>query len=179
MIHLLTQMVLTAAVLDSLATVMQIQIRRAMPSEAESLTSLAHAAKRHWNYPEKWIEHWKADLTISSEFIHNNDVYVALIDGVVAGCCALVISESLAELEHMWIDPQQMGQGVGRALFEHTIQRARQLGLSELELSADPNAEGFYNRMGAVRIGADRADMDGQPRVLPRMKVNIARERQG
>ena len=152
---------------------MSIQIRRARPDEAELLTALAHAAKRHWNYPERWIEHWNADLTISPEFIHHNDVYVALIDGVVGGCCALVVSDSLAELEHMWIDPQQMGRGVGRALFEHTIQRATQLGFTELELSADPNAEGFYNRMGAVRIGEVRADMDGEPRVLPRMKIDL------
>lgn len=157
---------------------MQIQIRRAMPSEAESLTSLAHAAKRHWNYPENWIEQWKDDLTISREFIHRNDVYVALIDGELGGCCALVVSDSLAELEHMWIDPQHIGQGVGRALFEHTIQRARQLGLTQLELSADPNAEGFYHQMGAVRIGEVRADMDGERRVLPRMKVDLG-ERPG
>ena len=152
---------------------MSIHIRRARPDEAELLTSLAHAAKRHWNYPEKWIEQWKADLTISPEFIHHNDVYVALIEGVLGGCCALVMSESLAEIEHMWIDPQQMGQGVGRALFEHAIQRARQLGLTELELSADPNAEGFYRRMGAVRIGEVNADMDGESRVLPRMKIDL------
>jgi len=152
---------------------MSIQIRRAIPVEADTLTSIAHAAKRHWNYPETWIEFWKDDLTITADFIANNEVYVAVIDGVTAGCCALVVSDSLAELEHMWIDPQQMGNGVGRALFEHAKQRARQLGLGELELSADPHAEGFYQRMGAKRIGEIQADMDGQPRVLPRMKVEL------
>ena len=152
---------------------MSIQIRRALPVEADTLTSIAHAAKRHWNYPEKWIEYWKDDLTITAGFIANNEVYVAVIDEVIAGCCALVVSDSLAELEHMWIDPQQMGNGVGRALFEHAKQRARQLGLGELELSADPHAEGFYQRMGAKRIGEIQADMDGQPRVLPRMKIDV------
>ena len=154
---------------------MNMQIRRATPDEADILTAIAHAAKRHWNYPEKWISQWRSDLTITSDFIANNEVYVAVVDGNVAGCCALVISDSLAELEHMWIDPRQMGNGVGRALFEHTKQRARELGLPELELSADPNAEGFYERMGAKRIGAVPAEMDGQPRVLPRMLVEIDR----
>lgn len=157
--------------LDSPAGIMNIAIRRATPDEAETLTSIAHAAKRHWNYPEKWIEYWKNDLTITPEFIASNEVFAAVVDGVIAGCCALVVSDSLAELEHMWIDPQQMGTGVGRALFEYTTQRAKQLGLTELELSADPNAEGFYERMGARRIGDVQADMDGQPRVLPRMRV--------
>lgn len=152
---------------------MNIQIRRATPDESDILTSIAHAAKRHWNYPDKWIEHWSADLTITPDFIADNEVYVAVVDGVIAGCCALVVSDSLAELEHMWIDPRQMGNGVGRALFENTTQRAIQLGLTELELSADPNAEGFYERMGAKRIGEIQADMDGQIRVLPRMKIEL------
>lgn len=160
--------------LDSPPGIMNMQIRRATPDEAEILTSIAHAAKRHWNYPEKWIEQWQADLTITSDFIANTEVYVAVVEGNIAGCCALVVSDSLAELEHMWIDPGQMGNGVGRALFEHTKQRAIQLGLPALELSADPNAEGFYERMGAKRIGAIEAGMDGQPRVLPRMIVELA-----
>jgi N-acetylglutamate synthase-like GNAT family acetyltransferase len=152
---------------------MNMLIRRATPDEADTLTSIAHAAKRHWNYPERWIKQWSADLTITPDFIANNEVFVAVAGGEIAGCCALVVGDSLAELEHMWIDPQQMGSGIGRALFEHTTQRASELGLTELELSADPNAEGFYERMGARRIGEIAADMDEQPRVLPRMMVKL------
>jgi N-acetylglutamate synthase-like GNAT family acetyltransferase len=154
---------------------MNLQIRRATPDEADALTEIAHAAKRRWNYPEKWIEQWRADLTITPEFVGNHEVFVAVADGEIGGCCALVVSDSQAELEHMWIDPQQMGNGVGRALFEYTKQRAKELGLTQLELSADPNAEGFYQRMGAKRIGEVRADIDGQTRVLPRMKVELGK----
>ena len=42
---------------------MELHVRRAMPDEAEALTEIAHAAKRHWGYPENWIERWKANLT--------------------------------------------------------------------------------------------------------------------
>jgi len=163
----------SAHMLDSAPGIMNMQIRRATPDEADTLTAIAHAAKRHWDYPERWIEQWSADLTITPDFIAHNEVYVAVAGGGIAGCCALVVGDSLAELEHMWIDPQQMGHGVGRALFEHTTQRASQLGLAELELSADPNAEGFYERMGAKRIGEIQADMEGQTRSLPRMIVKL------
>lgn len=152
---------------------MEFQIRRATPNEADRLTALAHAAKRHWGYPEKWIEHWREDLTISPEFVAHNEVFVAVIDGEIVGCCALALTGSLAELEHMWIEPRQMGHGVGRALFEHTTRRAAELGFSALELSADPNAEAFYERMGAERIGDVRSEIEGQPRVLPRMTVKL------
>jgi N-acetylglutamate synthase-like GNAT family acetyltransferase len=154
-----------------------VEIRRATPDESGQFTALAHAAKRHWNYPPEWIDSWKSDLTLTPEFITNNEVFVAIADDAIVGCCALVISEGLAELEHMWIYPEQMGKGVGRALFEYTKRRALDLGHSELVLSADPNAEGFYERMGAKRIGEIPADMFGQSRVLPKMRVQLARPR--
>ena len=152
---------------------MLIQIRRAKPNEAESLTAIAHAAKRHWGYPESWIERWTSDLAITPDFIANNEVFVAVNGGKIVGSCALVSSDSVAELEHMWINPSDMGNGIGRALFMHVKKRACQLRIPSLELSADPNAEGFYKRMGAKHIGEVRADMDGQPRVLPRMRIEL------
>src|SRR4029450_1497681 len=87
--------------LDSPPGIMNMEIRRATPDEADTLPSIAHAAKRHWNYPEKWIEQWRSDLTITPEFIASNEVYVAVAGGEIAGCCALVVGDSLAELEHM------------------------------------------------------------------------------
>src|SRR5438309_9772711 len=144
-------------------------IRRARPDEAGTLTEIAHAAKRHWGYPENWIEHWKDDLTITPDFIAKHEVYVAMIGDDIAGCCALVIDDAQAELEHMWVKPEHIGIGVGKALFTHVAGRARDLDLGVLEISADPNAEGFYQRLGATRIGDVRSEMEGQPRVLPRM----------
>src|SRR5260370_12396351 len=114
---------------------MDIQIRRAKPDEAATLTEIAHAAKRHWGYPENWIEHWKDDLTITPEFVSKHRVYAALDGEEIVGCCALVLSDSMAELEHMWIKPEHIGTGVGRALFLHLKERAVNLGLRALEIS--------------------------------------------
>ena len=155
---------------------MKVEIRKAKPEEADLLTEIAHAAKRHWGYPESWIQHWKGDLTITPEFISDNEMYVAMNGEEIVGCCAIVFGESMAELEHLWIRPEHIGTGVGRALFRHVKERAAQLKIPALELSADPNAEGFYERMGATRIGDIRSEIDGKPRVLPRMTVNPGAE---
>ncbi|HVS21211.1 MAG TPA: GNAT family N-acetyltransferase [Pyrinomonadaceae bacterium] len=152
---------------------MDIRIRRAQPNEAGALTDIAHAAKRFWGYPENWIQHWKNDLTITPDFITENEMYVAVIDEEIAGCCALVLQDSLAELEHMWIRPEHMGTGIGRALFQQMVERATNLKATDLEISSDPNAEGFYERMGAKRIGEVKSEIEGQPRVLPRMSVDL------
>jgi N-acetylglutamate synthase-like GNAT family acetyltransferase len=105
-------------------------------------------------------------------------MYVATNGQEIVGCCALVFKGSLAELEHMWIRPEHIGSGVGRALFLHVKERAANLKIPALELSADPNAEGFYERMGATRIGEVRSEIEGELRVLPRMKIGIDSEHQ-
>src|SRR5438552_6921210 len=102
---------------------MEFQIRRAKAKEAAVLTEIAHAAKRHWGYPENWIEHWEDDLTITPDFIAKHEVYVAMIGDDIAGCCALVIDDAQAELEHMWVKPEHIGIGVGKALFMHVAGR--------------------------------------------------------
>lgn len=157
---------------------MDVHIRRARPDEAEVLTEIAHAAKRHWGYPANWIEQWKADLTITPDFIQNNEMYVAVGGEEIVGCCAIAFSDSPtgdspAELEHMWIRPEHIGTGVGRALFMHVRERAADLKVPVLEISADPNAEGFYRRMGAKRVGEIQSEIEGQLRVLPRLSVNL------
>lgn len=152
---------------------MELQIRRATPADAATLTEIAHAAKRHWGYPENWIERWRNDLTITPEFISRHEVYVAVADTEIVGCCAIVCDGSPAELEHMWIRPDHIGTGVGRALFLHIQERALSLGLPALEISSDPNAEGFYQRMGAKRVGEVRSEIEGQPRMLPRMTIDL------
>jgi GNAT superfamily N-acetyltransferase len=151
---------------------MPFTIRRAVPEEADALTRIASDAKRHWGYPEHWIAHWQQDLTISPDFVTSTDVYVAEEEGEPLGFYALVANNEKAELEHMWVAPAHIGRGVGKELFIHAMQRAAGQNISEVEICSDPNAEGFYRKMGASRIGEVKSELDGQPRVLPRLKLD-------
>ena len=147
-------------------------IRRASPKEASALTQIAHDAKRHWGYPEDWIQHWQEDLTIDSDFINENQVYVADSEDEIVGFYALVVRDPKAELEHMWVAPKHIGTGVGKELFIHAMRIAAGENVSQVAISADPNAEGFYTRMGARRIGDVTSEIDGQTRRLPRLTVD-------
>jgi N-acetylglutamate synthase-like GNAT family acetyltransferase len=151
-------------------------IRRSTPEEAATLTQIALDAKRHWGYPEHWIKHWESDLTISSEFIRDNHVYVAEEEGEVRGFYALCIEDSKAELEHMWVTPDSIGTGIGKELFLDAMERAATLDVGAVELSADPNAAGFYRRMGATQIGETDSVIEGHVRKLPRMKIDWGRK---
>ena len=54
-----------------------ISIRRARPEEANELTRIALAAKRHWGYPERWMEIWRPQLTFSIDYFEQNEIWVA------------------------------------------------------------------------------------------------------
>jgi GNAT superfamily N-acetyltransferase len=149
-----------------------VKIRRAVNEDADSLTQIAQDAKRHWGYPEHWLEHWQADLTISGDFIASNPVYVAESDGDLRGFYALIIENEKAELDHLWVAPQHIGTGVGKQLFLHAMQHAARENVSAVEILADPNAEGFYRKQGAHRIGEVVSEIDGEPRILPRLTVD-------
>jgi GNAT superfamily N-acetyltransferase len=147
------------------------RLRAAGPDDSAALTRIAHDAKRHWGYPEHWIEHWQADLTISPEYLNNNPVFVAEHDGEAIGFYALVIKNEKAELDHLWVSPMHIGTGVGKALFIHAMQDAAGREIADVQIASDPNAEGFYSKMGAYRIGETISEIDGQTRTLPLMNV--------
>ena len=150
-----------------------VEIRRAVPEDAETLSRIAFAAKAHWGYPERWMERWRGGLTITPEFIRRNVVHVATVRGEPAGFYALVGEGPRIVLEHLWVLPERMGSGVGRALFEHALERAAPLGAETLGIEADPNAEGFYRRMGARRVGEISYELAGRERVLPLLAMDL------
>ena len=44
--------------------------------------------------------------------------------------------------------PSAVGRGVGTRLFRRAEERARELGATRMEWEAEPNAVGFYERLG-------------------------------
>jgi GNAT superfamily N-acetyltransferase len=124
-------------------------IRAALAADAPALTRIAHAAKRHWNYPDAWIRLWEKDLTVTASFIGAHPVHCAVREGEIVGFYALSNEGAEFEVEHLWVDPPHIGSGIGRALFRHAVGTARTKGGVVLRIASDPNAEGFYVAMGA------------------------------
>lgn len=129
-----------------------------VPGNAEvvdttELTEVAHAAKRHWGYPEEWIALWSDELTIRPDYLMRHRVRV-IRDGRILGWCATYRDDDdVAWLEACWVRPECSGQGIGKRLVDDAVRIAAELGASTMRVVSDPNAEGFYERLGFVRIG--------------------------
>jgi GNAT superfamily N-acetyltransferase len=86
--------------------------------------------------------------------------------GRVAGFYAVAGQPPEAELAFLFVDPEFIGTGVGRALLEHGLGVAAELGFRTLRVESDPFAEPFYLAMGAVRVG-EAASGSVSGRTLP------------
>lgn len=155
------------------------RIRRAIAADARALTRIAHAAKRHWGYPEKQIRSWRGDLTATSTTIAADPTYCALRGERIAGWYAISGDGDERELEHMWVEPRHIGTGLGRLLFRHLVRRLRAMEVRRLKIASDPNAEGFYQAMGARRIGSVPSTPRGRRLPLLRLDVPPAAARRG
>ncbi len=151
---------------------MRIRIRKARHEDCDQLTRIAHDAKRVWGYPESLVRLWRDDLTVTPGFVDDHPVYCAVRGAEILGFYALSGRGRTWELEHLWVGPRHMGSGVGRRLFAHLRRRVLAAGGSRLRIESDPNAEGFYRRMGARRIGTTASRPEG--RALPVLVVPVS-----
>jgi ribosomal protein S18 acetylase RimI-like enzyme len=145
----------------------------AAPQDGERLSQIAQAAKRYWGYPERWLALWQAELTLSAEYIGEHHVYKAIAEDATIGFYSLTIREQEADIDHLWIDPDFIGQGIGRRLWEHAAALAERLEALRLVVLSDPHAEGFYLRMGMTRAGEQVYTLDEAPRTLPRLVLAL------
>jgi GNAT superfamily N-acetyltransferase len=169
-----------------------LRIRRARPDEAAVLapllTDLCRRSKAHWGYDPALLGRWADDLAITPDDIDRDAVLLAELGdthdpgpGRIAGFARVsrgtgshVDHPAPAKLNDLWVEPGDMGSGVGRALFEASCEVARTLPADQLLIVADPNAEGFYLRMGARRIGEEASEVvDG--RRLPILLLDLHR----
>jgi len=129
-------------------------IRRAIPEEAAALSIIAVQAKAHWGYAKEQLDLWAREfLQVSPNYITGHHVWVACMNAVPVGFAGVGIHEAEAELDHLWILPPYIGQGVGRQLFLYSTKRMNELGYPELIFTSDPHADGFYRKLGAESIG--------------------------
>ena len=149
-----------------------IRLRRARADEADLLSELALRSKGHWGYDQAFLDACRAELTFRPEEISARFIVVAESADQVLGFYSVDGQPPVGELGNMWVEPDWIGTGLGRRLWEHAIREAGKVGFTTLHIGAEPAAEGFYRAMGAERIGATPSDsIPG--RTLPLLQVQV------
>jgi ribosomal protein S18 acetylase RimI-like enzyme len=150
-----------------------IAIRKVKPEEVDEMTRIALSAKAYWGYPERLMEIWAPQLIFSPEYFEENESWAAEMDGVPVAFYTLQEKDGNGWIENLWVLPEFIGRGIGKRLFLHAVSRSRMKGYLVLQLEADPNAMGFYEKMEMRRIGERKSEIEGQPRILPVMEMSL------
>ncbi|MEN8251487.1 MAG: GNAT family N-acetyltransferase [Bacteroidota bacterium] len=134
-------------------------IRPAIKEEAKILTKISFESKGYWSYPKEYFDIWKNELSIRPEYIEENVVYVYEEGGEILGYYSIVELRENVQLsgikikkgfwlEHMFVVPRNIGQGIGTKLFNHLRKWCQSNEVYELGILADPHSIGFYEKKG-------------------------------
>lgn len=138
---------------------------------AELLRDTLIASKGYWGYSQVQLEQWRANLTFEKEYIARNTVKLVMVESEMIGFFAIVKGD-IDELDHLWLLPKAIGKGYGSLVFEQILAECKILEITEFFIISDPDAEGFYLKKGALKVG--EVYSDPQKRMLPKLKYSVA-----
>ena len=131
---------------------------------------------------EQLINVWERSVRATHAFLSEGEIaeIKPFVPQALAGVETLVVAEKDGEpvgfmgvqdgrLEMLFLDPDARGQGLGRRLLTHGIER---LGVTELTVNEqNPQAVGFYEHMGFEAYRRTDLDEEGRPYPLLYMRL--------
>ena len=127
-------------------------IREAHQDEWQQLSALAKRSKAYWGYDSDFLIQCDSALSVTATQLqsHLHWFWVCVIEDKIIGFVGLSkIDQNRVELDHLFIEPTHMKQGIGSVLFHHAVSKAKKLGFYEMHILSDPFAANFYKACGA------------------------------
>ncbi|HSR86377.1 MAG TPA: GNAT family N-acetyltransferase [Streptosporangiaceae bacterium] len=89
-------------------------------------------------------------LQFSDAAVIEGRVRAAIRDDAIIGFATWLPAGAALELEDLFVDPDQMRLGAGRALLADITEIARGRGAARIEVTANQHARAFYTKVGFV-----------------------------
>ncbi len=160
----------------------ELKIRNAKATDSTTLTDVSFGAKMYWNYPDEYMERWKDELTVTPAYIESNTVFVGELEDKIIGFYSLieiqqdlkigtVIIEKGTWLDHMFVLPEYIGKGIGTKFITHMKEYLSEKKVDKVLVFVDPNAKGFYEKVGAKFRRESNSSIPGRKIPLYEMKI--------
>lgn len=142
-------------------------IRSYRETDAVSLLHLFYQTIRTINlgdYTQEQVEAWAPELQTVDELkwkssFSGKEVFVAEEDGVLAGFGEL---ESDGHIDRFYIHALFNGKGVGKLIYSHLENAARDKKLKRLFVEASITAKPFFEKMGFKEVMKQEVERNGQ-----------------
>ena len=146
-------MVIRDAELGDMTALSQVYRRSSLSNEGDRQDLLA--------YPET--------LEFSDLAVREGRTRAAVAAGAVVGFASWVDAGDGFEIEDLFVDPDWMRKGIGRALVLDMVAIARGRGIERVEVTANPHALAFYQNAGFVVY----REVTTRFRTAPRMRRDV------
>jgi GNAT superfamily N-acetyltransferase len=144
-----------------------VSIRNARPGEAFALETLQRRSSDVWEeYRAQLAAHPDA-ISPPHQAIAERRARVATdpADTILGFSVVLPIENERCGLDDLFVEPHRMRQGIGHALVDDVVKRARAAGARYIDVIANPNAVGFYGRVGFELSGQASTRFGSAPRM--------------
>jgi GNAT superfamily N-acetyltransferase len=110
-------------------------------------------------------------LVLEPEGLAEGRTHVAEENGAVVGFATWAETDAGSmELEDLFVDPKWMRRGIATALVNTIADLLRSWGADTLEVTASPDALGFYRAVGFVDVGVAQTAFGSAPHLLLRLR---------
>jgi N-acetylglutamate synthase-like GNAT family acetyltransferase len=134
------------------------------PARADDLAALQdifrHASLSNEGDRQALLEHPEhLELPPDAVLRGNTKVAARGRDGIVVGFATVEVTGDAAELVDLFVEPESMGRGVGRALVADAVSDLAASGVRELRVDANPHAHAFYVSVGFTALDEVRTPL--------------------
>ena len=128
--------------------------RCANVTDLGNINTLIRESKGFWGYSDSFLDEFMQQWGIKESYLHTNEVILLEVESNLMGLYAFKINNQQApELDVFFVARNKIGTGVGKSMWQQALHYAFVHQWAEFEIIADPNAEQFYERMGAKTVG--------------------------
>jgi GNAT superfamily N-acetyltransferase len=129
-------------------------IRYGRSSERKALENLQFRASTAWpEYREQILQHPDC-IELPPNLLAERRVRVAETDGTPVGFSVLLApSDRISELDGLFVEPARWHDGIGSELLRDAVEIAGAESSVAIEVTANPLARGFYEKLGFSHIG--------------------------
>ena len=153
-------------------SVQNFKFEKATISDHLRLTEITLDGKAFWGFSKEDLSKWKNELTITKEYISENETFNLIINSSIIGYYSFFkIDENTVLLDNLFLIQKFIGKGFGKILMEDFLTRAKNLTISNIILEAEPNVEKFYRKFSFSTFEYRKSSI--KERFLPIMKLNL------
>jgi N-acetylglutamate synthase-like GNAT family acetyltransferase len=148
------------------------KIEKSKKNDHLNMSEITFAGKAFWGYEKEQLEKWRNDLTITQDYIENNETFKLIVDDEIIGYYSILkLENKTIKLDNLFLLPKFIGKGYGKLLMNHCIKKAKEANMKKIILDSEPNAELFYKSFGFKIYNKLKTSIEN--RFLPQMELDI------